>query len=379
MTWRYLFVLLIAFLIPVTAVAAINFGADPFIYRWPRPSAVPVPAFASFDREVHLNLATHARARSILLGNSQVQHALSPEHWDVARPTINGAAVGMDMSEMRRVLDRAQTNGPVDAALLGVDFSSTRVIMLHKPPVFEDYVVNSDGSTAFRNFKSYFSFAMLKVSLQRVWNRLSAAPQFYANDGQALDALYETIVAASGGSLRAMKGRLSQYRQNLEEAAFDYKAEMRAVRDDACRGHTRLEVILTPVHIAWIETIIAAGRESDWDNWKRDLAIISKERADCTFDVWDFNTYNSVTTESLSNFDPKQGLKYSWDGVHIKRSVGDRILGAIATQGRPSEDDFGVRLTPDTIEATLAAGREARGRYLAAHSDEMRLIRSFAQ
>jgi hypothetical protein len=67
-----------------------------------------------------------------------------------------------------------------------------------------------------------------------------------------------------------------------------------------------------------------------------------------------------------------------WDSSHFTEAVGDRIIDRVAgpegPAGRPG--DFGVRLSPDSVEAHLTAVRRAREAYVAEDHPEVRAIRT---
>ena len=356
---RYLIVLLLAWLLPLAAVATTNLAVDPLLYRWPRPVDRPTAAFLAYDRETHLNLVAHARPRALLIGNSQTQLGFVPSHWQAPRPAINAGVVGSDLGEMRRMLATAEAGGRLATILLGIDFTNSRVRVGPPSVLNQNYVLAPDGRLRATQLGSLLSYPMLKASY-RVVNDDSHGRHYFGADGEATDLVYAQSVAGHGGPLGAIAGRFAQYHQNLAAAPRDYAADIRAIRDLACAHGSRLTIFLTPLHALWIDALPAAGRFEDWQNWKRSLVRLSVERRDCGFDLWDFNTYNPLTTAPLPSAADRTGLSASWDGVHFRSWVGDRILARIAGH---SDASFGVRLTSETIELALARDRAAALRY----------------
>jgi hypothetical protein len=363
----YFATLLGALLLPIAAVFAFNLGVDPLLYRWPRMAWQPQPAFLPYDREVHYNLIAHARPRALLLGNSQTQHGIRPADWAVPGPVINAGMVSADIPELRRSLQIAQAGGPVERAILGLDFTMSRGRVGPAPQVQEDFVLAPDGTMRLANLRGLFSFTLLRASSIALLNRYHHHHHTtFALGGEALDALYTDSVRDHGGTLGALAGRLAQFEQNVRAPAIDFTGQLRGLRDQACSGGTRLTVYLTPIHATWILALDDVGQAEAWEAWKRAVVQVAGERRDCTFDVWDFNTFNPVTTEALPAPGAAGGLNASWDGVHFKPWVGARILARMAATG----DDpagFGVRLTPATIDAALARDRDAEIRYRRAH------------
>ncbi len=362
---RYLAILAAALLVPILAVMAMNLTSDPFLYFWPRSVHLPEPAYTAFDRETHYNLIIHTRPRAVFLGSSQVQLAMRAQDWAVPGPVINTAAVGEDISEMRRAFELAQKQGPVDAAIIGLDYSQIKRNAPNRVAAFDGYILNSDGSFTYGNFKSLFSFAMLKISLQKAWQHYITHVDYYAADGHALDQVYVQAIGFVGTAQRAIQHRLGQFSESLIREEGPFFTEVRALRDDACQGKTHLIAFLTPLHAVTIEAIHEAGQAAAWENWKRQLVALSAERPQCRFEIWDFDAYNAVTTEPLPQ--DGAGLVNSWDGVHFKANVGKQILNTITGQ---SKAPLGMELRSETLEAQLAFERDTRLAYIASHQDE---------
>jgi hypothetical protein len=364
---RYLAWLLVALLVPVMIIFTVNLAADPLLYRWPRDGWQPTPAYLPFDREVHLNLIAHVHPRSLLLGNSQTQYGLVPAHWRTVGPVINGSMVGADMGEIERALAVAQRNGTVANALVGLDFGMAHGRSGAVPTTHEDLVLAPSGRLRPPNLRPLISYTMLRSSLSGLLRRYRGLPQFYAPSGEALDALYADSVAGHGGTLGSLTGRLTQFGSALREPTVDYPGQIRALRDQACAGQTRLTIFLTPLHAIWIDAIDAAEAYDAWADWKRTIAAIATERRGCGFTLWDFNRYSPITTEPLPVGSGAK-LNASWDGVHFRPWVGDAIMARIASD-RDAPDGFGVRLTPLSVEAALASDRQAGSAYHRRHPD----------
>ena len=357
---RYLAVLLASLFIPLLAVMIVNIVVDPFLYRWPRPAGWPAPLYLSFDRELHLNLVAHAKPRSLLLGNSQTQHGIVPSHWAAPSPVINGAAVGADLLETYRTLAVAESNRPVSAVILGLDFTSSRRYPGSKPVTNMGYVLAPNGGFRIPMVGSLLSWTMLRSSMMSV-NAWRHDRQDFGEQGEARDIVYSRTVADHGGPRAALSGRFRQYAANLSAPPRDFSTELKAVRDLACAHGTKLTVYLTPLHVLWIEALDDTEKHADWEAWKRAIVSASADRPQCPFTVWDFNTFNPVTTEALPAASSREPLVGSWDGVHFRTSVGDRILARM--NGGDGQDGFGVRLTPSTIDAALTRDRAAAARY----------------
>jgi hypothetical protein len=351
-------------------VAAFNLAIDPFLYRWPRPAWLPEPAYAAFDRETHYNLVVHARPNAILLGNSQTQHGLVPSHWRTVGPVINAAAVGARMPEIQQMLAAAEHNGHVSRAIIGLDFSMSRGASEPPPAPNPMYLLAPNGRPRLLLLKGLVTFPMLRASMALLLESMRHQ-RYYGAQGEALDRLYQVSLSEHGGALGALKGRLSQFRDSLRQPPSAFAAELRTLRDTACQGGAHLQVYIAPTQAAWMQAIRQGGLEQAWMQWKRDIVAASQERPDCGFEVWDFNTYNPVTTEPLPR--PGGALRYSWDGVHFRTTTGDMILARMQDFGAPQTglavQGFGVRLTPANLEDNLAKDQHDGEAYHAQHPD----------
>jgi hypothetical protein len=375
---RYLVILLGVVIALLVLVATFNLAVDPFLYRWPRPAWMPEPAFAVFDRETHYNLVVQARPNAILLGNSQTQHGLVPSHWNAAGPVINAAAVGASMAEIQQMLATAEARGHVGRAIVGLDYAMSHITATPPPKANEMYLLAPDGRLRPDMLKGLVTLPMLRTSASLVLEALRRRRSYGAH-GEALDRVYQIALAGHGGALGSLRGRLAQFRVSLREPTGDFPTELRALRDTACKGGVQLQVYVSPNHAAWMQAIRQAGLEADWLQWKRELVTVSQERPGCSFEVWDFNTYNPITTEPVP--DPGGMLRYSWDGLHFHTATGDMILARMhdlkAGVKAAPPPNFGVLLTPKNLETELDKDRQDGAAYQAAHPDLLTSLANF--
>ena len=104
------------------------------------------------------------------------------------------------------------------------------------------------------------------------------------------------------------------------------------------------------------------------------------------FPLWDFSGYNAITTETV----PREGdlqtrMRWYSDSSHYVPALGRVILDKIFVQpvsasnmvsGIP--DDFGVLLTPATLDTQLAAIRRGHDEYRATHPADVAEIAGVA-
>ena len=155
-----------------------------------------------------------------------------------------------------------------------------------------------------------------------------------------------------------------------------------------CRTHRiGLRIFLTPGHAHQLELDAAAGEWSAIENGKRALIELLTEDAARHPDqppipLWDFSGYSTITTESLPPSDGREEMRWYWDSSHFKEQVGDLVLDRVLDfreSDRSLPADFGVLLTPETIEPTLARIRVAQAAYRQQHPDELTAIRTWVE
>jgi hypothetical protein len=157
------------------------------------------------------------------------------------------------------------------------------------------------------------------------------------------------------------------------ERTFD---DLARIVDFCLANGIDLRVVLTPSHAHQFEISRLVG---DWDtvlaSKRKLLALLTAkaaERGTAAPPLWDFMRYTTVTTEDLPPEGSHDELSRYWDPTHYKQAVGDGLLDVVvgaSYSGLPA--DAGVRLTPQTIDAVLAADLEASARYEAAHTADI--------
>jgi hypothetical protein len=139
---------------------------------------------------------------------------------------------------------------------------------------------------------------------------------------------------------------LERERQNdyigWQSSEVHYKAFERSVKRLVDSG-VRVTLFISPIHVRQQESIIAAGKKNEYDEWvSRIIAIAQKNNVD----LWDFTKKNPFRESSLD-----QGSNsYYIDASHYKpdtigKWILQRIGAAKATEGIP---EIGVQLTKRT-------------------------------
>lgn len=149
--------------------------------------------------------------------------------------------------------------------------------------------------------------------------------------------------------------------------------ELRKILAFGAEHNINMYFFLSPLRAPYEEEVVARYGFDAIEKWKRDLVVLFAEearRTGRTYPLWDFSGYHTVTLEEV----PPSGVFYDmrWfsDKAHFKEETGSMILDRLfGTCSSPCEIpwDFGVRLTPENIDAHLESIRAARAQYVKTH------------
>jgi hypothetical protein len=149
-------------------------------------------------------------------------------------------------------------------------------------------------------------------------------------------------------------------------ANLDTVAEIIAL----CQRHgIALDFALPPIHADLLVQIDRAGLWSRYQTVKAALTRLIAAEAGETVRLWDFSGFDTISTEPVPTpAEPRADMLGFWEPNHFKRAVGEKMLAAI--YGGASE--YGVPLTPETIERHLAQETTARDAWLAGDTGKWR-------
>jgi hypothetical protein len=151
-------------------------------------------------------------------------------------------------------------------------------------------------------------------------------------------------------------------------------ADVRAILD-LCESHgTRVILFINPTHADRLEILDLLGYWQTFEGWKRQLVALTAQYASpnrrSRIRLWDFSAFDSYSTETV----PADGhlLHWFWDDSHYTRALGDAIVRRIFGTG---DAQFGVLLSPESLEEHLKAVREQERRYRDHHPADVRRVR----
>ena len=394
-----------------------NLVVDPFgMYRLVALDSFNASKLA-VDHRVRLVKAydvRRLRPQGIILGTSRSHVGLRPSHdgWDPgARPVYNLAFDGATTKEMYQYLLHAHAVRRLRQVVLGLDTYHATLAPATARPDFDAELLDSPGVLALpslirADLKVLTSLDTLRASLATVRSQSDREPQWFAPDGQRLGEVFfrragehfeqlgprgyfdeidrlevgfkrEGQLAANARVL----GRAVQQTTASSETSLDYIRRIVAF----CRAQgVDLRIFIAPEHAHQLEITAAIGEWASLENAKRALVQLLAEDAARhpgvpPIPLWDFSGYSSVTTEALPESGSHAEMEFYWDSSHFKDVVGDFVLDRLFGLSHARREvplDFGVRLTPATLEPTLARLRTDQFAYRRSHPEDVEWIRS---
>jgi hypothetical protein len=401
----------------IAAIASLNLVVDPFGMYW----LVDLEGFNAYkpavDHRVRLVKAydvRRLRPQGIILGTSRSHLGLRPAHdgWDpTAKPVYNLAFDGATTKEMYQYLLHAHAMRPLRQVVLGLDTYHATLAPATTRPDFDPHLLDSPGVLALpslirADLKVFTSLDALRASLATVRSQRDREPLWFAPDGQRLGEVFFRragehfeqlgpreyfkeidrleVGFKREGQLAANArgpGRTAQPATAASETSLDYIRRIVAF----CRAQSvDLRIFIAPEHAHQLEITAAIGEWATLENAKRALVQLLAEDAARhpgapPIPLWDFSGYSSVTTEALPEPGSRAEMGFYWDSSHFKDVVGDLVLDrlfGLSHPRRPVPPDFGVRLTPATIEPALAQLRAAQLAYGRSNPQDVAWIRS---
>ena len=311
-------------------------------------------------------LARH-RFDTILLGTSTVETGLDPNGRVLGGQNAYNAALPFSSAaETVVVADYILARQSPTRVVIGLDFA----VFAKRP------VANADF-----NESAFAGKSLAAIYLQRLFAEQSLKDSV----GTLRDSLAKKVSPYS---------KYGNYDPKAASARIDFSAQMASsldayliatyptMRVDAAtvdrffeavgrlrQKGIRVDLFISPLHVLHLAAIETAGLQTAFETWKRDLAEHAAKIDGVA--LWDFSYPNAITRDPVPA-QPGGAMVWYWDAAHYNSSAGDLILCRLSGCTALSvPDDFGVKLTPATIDGALASYPRAGEGSLAAFSPEL--------
>lgn len=350
------------------AVGLFNIGVDPYgVMNSPewRLNRLRTEQF----NHVRLFKATSVKRiapKTVLLGSSRTDLGLDPKHPALAdgKPAYNLGLVGPNMYEVRRYFDHALATQPnLKTVVLGVDFFMFNEYKTN-PADFEEARLERDNLTPQEWLNVTLSLGVTRSSLGTIKNSWRSQANFlyhdngfrYVHNNESYRPLPQEFENMIYGFFRE-EGYYPSF-----TLSQDFLNDFRELVEICRSRNIDLHIFISPSHATQWEALRLAGHWDDFEQWKRELVAIAP--------VWDFSGYHYISTEPIS-----EEMAYYWDSSHYRQEVGNLILNRLFDHDIASvPPDFGVLMTPETIEENLVEIRRDRESWANANTEAIAFV-----
>jgi hypothetical protein len=395
---RFLWVLAMAFLLVCLFGASFNYLVDPYGLFGARRVAgfnELKPAASERVRVIKPYMATRARPKVVIGGNSRAEIGLNPQGacWAPAdQPVFNAGIPGSDAFMQTRYAQHAVESGKATRVLFGVDFLDF-VVDASKPSgkINWDRLGKSfEGrlNTGLENgLGASMSLQIAKDVLGGLFSLVAVGDSFVTIASQrdkdaatrredgfnpALD--YRPIIRNEGQAVlfRQKNLEVKKRLQPSELGVLDVHGQptiplqaLRRFLEWANAHDVDVVLFINPYHSDYLIQIELSGKWSLFEEWKRQLTIIAAEYA---VPLWDFNAIDRYSTEQPPPpGDKGSELQWFWEPAHYRHELGDLMLAAMLDRqcGESRETGgFGVKLDSLSLPRHLAQLKLEMHRFL---------------
>lgn len=381
---RYLRLWGLAVLALLLGAMSFNYWVDPYgLYR-PRQAGDWKPHAATQGELVKPYLVLRHLPRTLILGNSRAEVGFDPADvaWpDAYRPVFNLALPGTGTRVARRLFEHVLAGHPPAALVLGVDFMDFLVspdAQGGDPQMTRRLLVAPGGQPNPRRWlqmlhdgaSTLASLDALIHSLDTLRLQARTGVADLTADGFNPMRDYEEIARREGyfalfrqrdvENIRAYRKRPKNL-YSLGSRSSPPFEDVSAILDAARAHRIPVQVVIYPYHAHLLEILRITGFWDLFEEWKRELVRRIDQGDPQGAVLWDFSGYHRYALEAVpAAHDRSTAVHWYWEAGHFKKELGhlilERILGG-------KDEDFGVRLTRENVEAHLAAIRRDGQRY----------------
>jgi len=356
------------------------------------------------DRLVKAGALRHGLYKSIILGTSQAQFGLDPEHASLAElpgPTYNAGLLRGSPYQLRRYLQGANHAGQVEKALLLVD-----LLMFNAKSAGDRAAMGfiesrlptaADGrpqpwAWLGETGDLTFSWSAARLSVTTVLKQSRPEAEWILPSGLQNPHTVEAELLGRRGPQFAFEEAERRYglwfdgfalaaRRSSDAEAPDALTDFSELVDYARREGIELTVAIAPTHARYVQMLWALELASEIDELKRQLSSIlaaeGRSKGAPAFPLWDFSAAHPLTSEAVpSEVGPKVRMSGYYDSAHFTPRLGNLLFSRLAGKTPAGAEDFGVRLTPEKLEAELARSQRSHLGYASSHAAEVTDLRA---
>lgn len=341
----------------------LNVLADPWsVFETPRLSGFN-SIKVGLDGQSCLYKACQIRRQkpsALLLGSSRVMAGFNPDYLEklTGEKAYNAGFAGATFDEIFHYFQYALHMQPeLKVVVIGIDVFGFNANKTQRPDFSKDRLKGS--------FLTFSDFGMATLNKQALLASLSLIKANYA--GEAEVTFQENGQYNPNMMLKDTNPILAKGDVNFLPLMF----QTRDFYKDFTLSHSRLDlfkqlvqtckerninlyVFFCPSQAIYWESLYRMGLEKHVEDLKFQLASI--------YPIWDFSTYNCVTTRSAEKDQP-----FYFECSHFKPLIGNLILDRLFDYPIPFQ--FGDVLTPETFAEQMAQAKRDRQSWIADHEE----------
>lgn len=404
-------------------VAAINLIIDPYgLFRFIDIDGFNKikPAAASQGPMGKAYQALRIQPGGLILGNSRAEMGFDPENpaWPAnTRPVLNLALPGTGTGTTEQYLQHVIINTEINSApmpkmlILGVDMIDFLIDkdvddeIQKRPPQESRLLSKIDENSKYKKwpikFKDYlqstFTLSALADSIETILNQNNPYASNLTAQGFNPMQNYKKLAKIEGyDNLFKAKDQanikmLQRLPNNIFDSSGTSSSRFKNLEQilNLCRQYgISVNLVIYPYHARFLESIRITGHWQDFENFKRTMAQIvereSKYSSPSSIKLWDFSGFNQYSTETVPlKGDRKSATQWYWEAGHFKSELGNKILDRIfestnANNANNAEAEWGILLTPATVEKHMSTIRAQGETYRQNHAPEVTALASLA-
>lgn len=210
-----------------------------------------------------------------------------------------------------------------------------------------------------------FSMDALQSSINTILEQRREKPShtlegmyFYSRGKTGTEKRFREVFALTP-SCDSKHGVFTADTASAEREALDLGGLQTILHDAVAKG-IKVKLVVYPRHALAIERDYRCGmRQTRWDDLEQIVSMVKRE-AGSSAEVWDFEGYNDICTEPISD----AAAKYWQDLYHFNYEFGNEMLDEIYSR-KPVT--LGTRLTQENIPVRARDEQKARAAFLASH------------
>ncbi len=302
--------------------------------------------------------------RAFVIGASRGLFGIHPSDGLIdGKPFYNAALMAAQMREQEKVFDYILEYQTPEIILASTGF----VIFRSNEALLNDF--NRAGFAGrplpLLILQQFFSYSAISDSVYTIFDNLSGKKASAREDG-SLDG--KPFYGPLAGTKQHVINTLTwQYFSHIGGyRAFRYDKEkietLRGMIRRAKARHIEFHLYIAPIHALQLEAIRIAGLQSDYEEWKKDMAALASDEK---IILYDFTGYNEYTTQDIFKANP-----WFWESSHSKNTFGNIILNQIIE----GQEGPGKTLNAGSVKTILEKQNSDHELFIKEHQEEMKIL-----